>query len=64
MKVGQLTEGEEWVEPLKDGMAAFRIICCDCGLAHDIEFRVKDGKLVMCRHENRRATAATRRKRK
>ena len=62
MKVEYLEAGEEWVEPLKRGKTIIEVICCDCGLAHDIEFRVKDGKLVMRWHENRRATAATRRK--
>ena len=61
MKASQLTSGEEWVEPLKRGKTCIRVLCCDCGLAHDIEIKVKDGNLIMRWHENRRATSATRR---
>jgi len=61
MKASQLVSGEEWIEPLKRGGTCIRIQCCDCGLTHDIEIKVKDGKLIMRWHENRRATSATRR---
>jgi len=62
MKASQLVSGEEWTEPLRRGKATVRVLCCDCGLAHDIEFEVKDGKLIMRWHENRKSTSATRRK--
>ena len=63
MRVNQLEAGEEWTEPLKRGKTSIRVLCCDCGLAHDIEFQVKDGNLIMRWHENRKATSAARRKR-
>jgi hypothetical protein len=27
----------EWVEPIMDG---YRMTCCDCGLVHDMQFKV------------------------
>jgi hypothetical protein len=62
MKASQLISGEEWIEPLKRGSTCVRIQCCDCGLNHDIEIEVRDGKLIMLWRENRRATSAARRK--
>jgi hypothetical protein len=62
MKSVQLMSGEEWIEPLNRGKVCVRIQCCDCGLNHDIEFEVKDDKLKMRWHENRKATSAARRK--
>lgn len=58
---------DEWVQPK---MTQYRAACCDCGLVHEIEFRVvskKTGKIVQGyqvqfnadRHP--RATAAVRR---
>jgi len=52
----------EWFEPGD----AFRLVCCDCGLAHDVEFNsnVTDSglplELRMVR--NKRATAGNRRR--
>lgn len=37
------------------------LACCDCGLVHEIETRVKDGKLQMRFARNDRATAQLRR---
>jgi len=61
VKASQLVSGEKWVEPLKRGGTCIRIQCCECGLTHDIEIKVKDGNLIMRWCENRRATSATRR---
>jgi len=40
-----------------------RIICCSCGLSHDVEFRVIDGAVWQRYRVNSRSTAAARRKR-
>lgn len=59
---------DEWVQPK---MTQYRAACCDCGLVHQIQFRVvneRTGKIVngvkvqfnVNRHA--RATAAIRRK--
>lgn len=31
------TGWSDWISPL---MANYRLVCCDCGLAHDLEFKV------------------------
>ena len=59
---------DEWVQPK---MTQYRAACCDCGLVHEIKFRVLDAKtgnpvkgvkvqFQVSRHN--RATAAIRRK--
>ncbi len=30
-----------WLTPIEDG---FKLACCDCGLVHDVAFRVLDGR--------------------
>lgn len=37
-----------------------RISCCDCGLVHDVEFRVKKKKVEMVFWRNRRSTTLRR----
>jgi hypothetical protein len=34
----------EWVRPKHRG---FRHSCCDCGLVHHVDFRVRDGQVEM-----------------
>jgi hypothetical protein len=31
----------KWLTPREEG---FKLACCDCGLVHDVNFRVKDGR--------------------
>lgn len=41
------------------------IVCCDCALAHDVEFRIAKGRLIYARTwRNKRVTALFRRHRK
>lgn len=60
MKYEQTWEGE-WFRPKQRG---YRMGCCDCGLVHVVNFRVRDGKVEMQVYRHARATAAKRRKRK
>lgn len=56
MKYYQVTDGE-WVDVRRKHSHA----CCDCGLTHDIEIRVKkNGHIDIKYTTNRRATAAAR----
>jgi hypothetical protein len=54
----------EWLKPAKK---AFRFMCCDCSLVHEIDFRIVDSKNKKLRQvqirvrRNDRATAAARR---
>jgi hypothetical protein len=41
-----------------------RVICCDCGLSHDIETKRVKGRLYMRWKRNERSTAAVRRRAK
>ena len=42
-------------------MAGFsRDICCDCGLAHDTEYKLENGRLMFRTRVNQKATAAQR----
>ena len=52
---------------LKDGQREHllsrrhKLRCCDCGLVHDIEFRISKGKISFRAWRDNRATAAVRR---
>lgn len=49
-----------WVYPEMDG---YRLTCCDCGLVHDMQFRVTDDydRVEFRARRNNRATAQVRR---
>jgi len=38
-----------------------RIACCDCGLVHDLEFRIRKGKIEFRAFRHNRATGQKRR---
>lgn len=48
----------EWVQPIKRG---YRMACCDCGLVHLMDFRVKDGRVQFRAVRDKRKTASFRR---
>jgi hypothetical protein len=49
-----------WIQPLP----SYRIACCDCGLVHELRFRVVRGQVQYQARRHVRATAARRRKRR
>jgi hypothetical protein len=55
----------EWVRPIRKG---YKFACCDCGLVHDMDFRVTDewrGRVVEFRaRRNDLSTSAMRKWRK
>ena len=53
----KLYEGE-WVEPVIEG---YKLCCCDCGLVHEVEFRVVDGQVQFRAYRDNRATGQVRR---
>lgn len=59
MKFKTRQEGE-WFQIHEDQ----RICCCDCGLAHNIKFKIVKGKLFISATRNNRSTAMLRRNRK
>ena len=61
-----MIEGEdgwsEWIHPLS---SYHRISCCDCGLVHDLEFRLDDDNGLSFRaRRNNRSTGQIRYRRK
>lgn len=58
MKYRQEYDGE-WIRPARKG---YKIKCCDCGLVHKINFRIRKGNIEYQPFRDNRATAAVRRK--
>lgn len=57
MKFYQVTAGE-WIQPIRKG---YKLACCDCGLVHNIDFRIHNKKIQFRVFRNNRSTALTRR---
>ena len=51
-------ESDEWVQPVPEG---YKMACCDCGLVHQMDFRVADGRVQFRVRRDNRATAMKRR---
>ena len=49
----------EWIYPTPVG---HRLACCDCGLVHEVDFRVEDGRAEYRMRRDRRSTAGMSRK--
>jgi hypothetical protein len=49
----------EWVQPVRKG---WRLACCDCGLVHTFDFRIRKGHIEFRAWRNNRATGQRRRK--
>jgi len=51
----------DWIHPLP----GYKMACCDCGLVHNMQFRIDDkGQINFRAQRNNRATAQMRRKKK
>jgi hypothetical protein len=50
----------EWVQPIRRG---YRMGCCDCGLVHQLDFRVVGGRVQFRVRRDNRSTALVRRHR-
>jgi hypothetical protein len=48
----------EWIQPIKKG---YKLGCCDCGLVHDMDFRIHNGRVQFRVRRNYRSTAQMRR---
>ncbi len=48
----------EWVRPIPIG---YKLACCDCGLVHKVDFRVKNGRAEMRFARDNRSTGQIRR---
>jgi len=59
MKYERPEEGE-WVQPAENN---YKLSCCDCGLTHNMDFRVEDGRAQFRAFRDNRATGQVRRHR-
>jgi len=48
---------DEWVQPVVEG---YKMACCDCGLVHEMDFRIENGRIQFRVRRNNRATAGKR----
>lgn len=48
----------EWQQPIKNG---YKMACCDCGLVHNVDFRIYNGRVQLKATRNNRATGQLRR---
>ncbi len=53
----QIHDGD-WITPHHRD---YRLACCDCGLTHDVQFRIVRGSVQFRASRNNRATSAARR---
>ena len=51
-------EKDEWVQPIRKN---YKMACCDCGLVHEMDFRVVAGRVQFRVRRNNRSTAMMRR---
>lgn len=61
MKIEQVFDGD-WIEPTPQ--KGHKMVCCDCGLVHTINFRVVKGKVQFQPFRNEKATYNKRRNKK
>ncbi|MBK5202124.1 MAG: hypothetical protein JJE45_00180 [Prolixibacteraceae bacterium] len=52
------TEANAWFRPIEEG---YKMACCDCGLVHDIDFKVEGNRAWLRVRRNNRSTAMVRR---
>ena len=58
MTIYDKPEKNEWVQPVRRG---YKMACCDCGLVHEMDFRITAGNHIQFRvRRNNRATGAVR----
>lgn len=50
----------EWQQPIRRG---YKMVCCDCGLVHHMDFRVMNGRAQFRAYRANGLTAALRRER-
>ena len=48
----------EWVQPIRKG---YKMACCDCGLIHEMDFKIVKNRVQFRARRNNRATGQFRR---
>ena len=54
-----LQKDGDWIQPIRKG---YKVACCDCGLVHKIDIRVRGSKIQYRATRDKRATGQFRRK--
>lgn len=49
----------EWIQPISEN---YRMMCCDCGLVHELDFRIHKKRVQFRARRNNRSTAQARRR--
>lgn len=57
-QVENIKDKTDWIQPVRRN---YRMGCCDCGLVHNIDFRIKNGRVQFRAGRNTRSTAQLRR---
>ena len=52
------TGWSDWIQPQMDG---YKMACCDCGLVHDLVFRIEGDRVQFRASRNNRSTGQMRR---
>lgn len=60
MKFQQAYDGV-WIQPVRAG---WQMACCDCGLVHDVSFRILNGRIQLKAYRNKKSTYNRRRTKK
>lgn len=47
----------QWIQPVRKG---YRMACCDCGLVHEMDFRIYKGRVQFRARRHPRATGGKR----
>ena len=50
-------KSNEWVQPIRKG---YKLSCCDCGLVHDVDFRIVNNRVQFRVRRNGKATGGMR----
>jgi len=50
----------EWIQPVRK---AYKLCCCDCGLVHELDFRIVNRRIQFRAKRNERSTGQVRRHR-
>ena len=48
----------EWIQPVRKD---YKMCCCDCGLVHNMDFRIYKGRVQIRARRNNRSTGQVRR---
>jgi hypothetical protein len=54
----KLIEENQWEKPIRKN---YKLACCDCGLVHNVDFKIEKKAIMLRMRRNNRATAAIRR---